>query len=347
MEVIKAAEILIDKIRKDYRDDVAVVVIMGSYIYDALHSRSDLDMYYVPKTERGRNLAKVFIIDGIGFDIWPISWERLERIASHEEKITSIVTEGRVLYHGSDEDLERFNQLKAKGLDVSDKSRFMDKAQKQIDQAYKSYFRLLQAKDLSEARMQAMGIIFSLTYAIALLNGLTVKRGRGKLKKEIMDMPLVPQNFPELYDTVFERSDIDEIRRAYGQLIHETQELVQSEQDRLRTPASFTENLDGFYEELINFYNKIYHACEVGDHCTALFAAAEIRYEIEDAFTGTGVSPGQLPDIVGAFDPVDTGHFLDVVKAHQKAFVELLQGKGVTLRVLRDFSELQALMDAL
>lgn len=314
---------------------------MGSYIYD------DHDMYYVPKTERGRNLARVFIIDGIGFDIWPISWERLERIASHEEKITSIVTEGRVLYHGSEEDLERFNQLRSKGLDVSDKVKFMDKAQKQVDQAYKSYFRLLRAEDLSETRMQAMGIIFSLTYAIALLNGTTVKRGRGRLKQEIMAMPFVPRNFPELYDTVFQSSDMDEIRRAYGELIHSTQELVQREQDRLRTPASFTENLDGFYEELINFYNKIYHACEVGDSYTALFAAVEIRYEMEDAFTGTGVSPRQLPDIVGAFDPEDTGHFLDVVKAHQDAFVELLQGKGVKLRILQDFNELESLMDAL
>jgi hypothetical protein len=347
MDVLKAAEILIEKIRKDYQDDVAVVVIMGSYIYDALHSRSDLDMYYVPKTERGRNLARVFIIDGIGFDIWPISWERLERIAGHEEKITSIVTEGRVLYHGSEEDLERFNQLRAKGLDVSDRNKFMDKAQKQVDQAYKAYFRLLRAEQLPDARMQAMGIIFPLTYAIALLNGTTVKRGRGKLKQEIMDMPLVPPDFPELYDTVFSSMDMDEMRNAYGQLIHETQELVRKEQDRLRPAASFTENLDGFYEELINFYNKIYHACEIGDTCTALFAATEIMYEIEDAFTGTGVSPGLLPDIVGAFDPQDIGHFLDVVKAHQEAFVALLQEKGVTLRVLQDFSELEALMASL
>lgn len=160
-------------------------------------------------------------------------------------------------------------------------------------------------------------------------------------------MPLVPKGFPEHYDTVFESKDTQEIREACGQLIQTTQDMALNEKDRLRTPASFSDNLDGFYEELINFYNKIYHACEVGDNYTALFAATEIMEEIEDAFTGTGVSPKQLPDIVGAFDPQDTEHFLEVVKAHQEEFVGLLQSKGVQFKVLRDFDELEALMDTL
>ncbi|WLR54502.1 hypothetical protein LC048_19030 [Mesobacillus subterraneus] len=60
MEIIKAAEILIEKIKKDYRDDVACVVIMGSYIYGDSHSRSDLDLYFIPKTERGGSAREGF-----------------------------------------------------------------------------------------------------------------------------------------------------------------------------------------------------------------------------------------------------------------------------------------------
>jgi hypothetical protein len=92
MDLSRVADVLIDKIKKDYRDDIALVVIMGSYVYKDTHSKSDLDLYFVPKTGGGRNLGMVFIIDGIGFDFWPISWERLEGIADHNERITSIIT---------------------------------------------------------------------------------------------------------------------------------------------------------------------------------------------------------------------------------------------------------------
>lgn len=347
MELLRAADILIEKIKKDYKDDIACVVIMGSYIYNDTHSKSDLDMYYVPKTERGKNLCKVFIIDGVGFDFWPISWERLERIANHDERITSIITEGRVLYYGSDEDLERFNQLKYKALDVSDKGRFIRKAQEQLDQTYKSYFKLLNAENLSEVRLYAMGIIFSLTYAIALLNRTTVKRGRGKLKKEIMDMPLVPKDFPSLYDTVFVSSDIAEIKNAYGQLISNMEELILNEQAKEMEPVSFADKLDGYYEEMINFYNKIYRACEIGDTYTALFAAVELTHEFEDAFSGTGVSPKQLPDIVGAFDPENTERFLELVHEHESQLVELFRSKDIKIRVFRDFEELEEYMKLL
>ena len=109
-----AAELLIEKIKKDYKDDIALVVMMGSRLYNDTHKKSDLDLYFVPKTKRGEQLGFVFIIDGIGFDFWPISWERMERIANFDERIPAIISEGKVLYYGSNEDLARFTLLKEK-----------------------------------------------------------------------------------------------------------------------------------------------------------------------------------------------------------------------------------------
>lgn len=347
MDLMKSAEILIDKIEQDYKDDIAVVVVMGSYIYNETHSRSDLDMYFVPKTERGKNLGTVFIIDGIGFDFWPITWERLERIAGHEERITSIVTEGRVIYSGSEEDLERFNQLKSKALDVEDRSKFIRKSKQQFQKTYEAYFKLLQAKTLSGARKHAMEIIFSLTYATALLNGTTVKRGRGKLKKEILNMNLVPKDFSVLYDTVFISQDIKEIQNNYRQLMINMEELLQEEEKKEQKPLSFRDQVDEYYEELINFYNKIHHACEVGDKYTPLFAAVEITKEIEAAFSGTGVSSEILPDIIGAYDPEDTEIFIQTVIEHQSRLFKLLQNKGVRIRVFDDFIGLKEYMNSL
>ncbi len=347
MDLMRSAEILIEKIKNDYKEDIAVVVLMGSYIYNETHSRSDLDMYFVPKTQRGENLGKVFIIDGIGFDFWPISWERLEGIANHEERITSIVTEGQVLYYGSEEDLERFKRLKNIGLDTKDRRKFIEKSKKEFQKTYQSYFNLLMDHTLSDARKHAMEIIFSLTYATALLNGTTIKRGRGKLKKEILNMDLIPKGFSSLYDTVFISRDITEIKNNFGQLLMNMKNLLEQEEAKEQKSLSFREQLEGYYEELINFYNKIHRACETGDIYTALFAAVEINKELEGAFSGTDVSPRDLPDIIGAFDPDNLEDFLAVVVEHQSQLFKLIKSKKVPVLVFDDFIELKEHIDSL
>lgn len=341
MELMKAADLLIEKIKRDYKDEVAVVVVMGSHIYNETHSRSDLDMYFVVNSPKGNELGLTFVIDGIGFDYWPISWERIERMANHDERVTSIITEGQIIYHGSDKDLERFNALKAKALDVSDHKKFIQKSRKVFDQVYKSYFKLEDAKDLSSVRKHGLNVIFSLTYALSLLNKDTVKRGRGKLKKEIIAMPLVPVDFESHYDVIFESKDLDAIKSALRQLISNMEVLLSCEETKLIEPVIFKEQLNGFYEELINFYNKIHHGCETGDFVTAFYAAVEIANEIDDVLTGTGISSNQLPDLVSAYDTNDIKGFLKVTEEHQKAFVALLENGGVSIRTFKDFDALE------
>ena len=96
MKLIEIAESLINKIKKDYDGDISLVHIHGSYFYNDTHNLSDIDLYFVPKTKRGYNLGQTFILNGIGCDYWALSWEWLERIANHEEKIVSIITEKKL-----------------------------------------------------------------------------------------------------------------------------------------------------------------------------------------------------------------------------------------------------------
>lgn len=344
MKPIQAAEILIEKIQRDYADDVSLVVIMGSTIYGETHSRSDLDMYYVPKTERGYNLSFTCIIDGIGYDFWGLSWERLERIANHDEKITSIITEGKVLYYGSDDDRERFDALKRRALDTGDRAKFLGRARLKLNDVYRDYANLLTAHTLSNARYAAVGVLYKITESLALLNRIPVKRGRGKLKGEILAMPMVPEDFETLYDTVFFSSDIGAIREACGRLIGNTAKLMRND---TQGPCDIAETLKGFYEELINSYNKIDHAAEIGDVHTALFAGVELRYEIEQAFDGTGVSLASLPDLLAAYSPDHLQEYAAAARRHQQQFEELLAAHGVKLCKLRDFFELKEYIDKL
>jgi len=347
MKPLKAIDILIEKIKNDYKEDIACVVIMGSTIYNDTHSRSDLDMYFITNTERGNNLGKVFIIDGIGYDFWPISWERMERIADHNERITSILTEGHVVYHSSETDLAKFNALKLKALDTTDKKKFIVQSKIQLDEMYRAVFNLSHADSLKTARQEAMNIIYASTYSIALLNQETVKRGRGKLKAEIMSMPVVPNDFERLYDTVFISKDLDEIKKNYQLLVQNTEALIYQVEQATVELSPVVDHLGYLYEELINCYNKIYRACEIDDAVTPLFAAVELMNELEAAFEGTTGSCNKLPDLISLYNPADLKSFSVEVEKHQTTLETLLESYGVPIQRFEDFDEMGAYFKAL
>lgn len=70
-----------NKVKTEYADDISLVCIYGSYLNGTANSKSDVDCYFVPKTTRGYEMAVTFILDGVGYDIFPMTWERLGAIA--------------------------------------------------------------------------------------------------------------------------------------------------------------------------------------------------------------------------------------------------------------------------
>ena len=97
-----------NKVKTEYADDISLVLIYGSYINGTANSKSDVDCYYIPKTERGYRLGVGFIIDGVGYDVFPISWERVERIADLEESLSPLVGDAEIVYCNSESDEKQF-----------------------------------------------------------------------------------------------------------------------------------------------------------------------------------------------------------------------------------------------
>ena len=347
MNIYNIAELFIEKVRRDYPNDISLVVVMGSYIYNDTHDKSDLDIYFVPKTERGYNLGFTFILDEIGFDMWPISWERLERIASHDERITSIVTEGKVIYYSSVEDLTRLDELKAKALDTSDKSVFTKKSKEAFSKSYELIYRIQEAKSLGQLRRYGIQFINTIGYALALLNGTTIKRGRGKLKQELLSNKLVPENFSSLYDTLFFSSDMETIKHDLLELMKNTEELIDIELAKYRNRGSASDVLYGFFEELISSYNKIEHAYDLNNPFTCLFAGCEIQDEIDDILQYADLEKPDFPDIAMSYDP---GHLQKIAHAaqdHKKQFTDFLQENNVSIRRFENLEEYEKYLTTL
>ena len=101
---------VIRKIENEYKDDVALLLAVHGHSTDDDQHGVCFD-YFVPATERGCELAETFIIDGVGHDLYPRSWERLED--SVEMNDMPIVLDGaEILYARSKEDEERFLDMK-------------------------------------------------------------------------------------------------------------------------------------------------------------------------------------------------------------------------------------------
>ena len=105
---------IMNKVKMEYSDDISLVLIYGSYINGSANSKSDVDCYYIPKTEHGYNMAVDFIIDGVGYDIFPISWERVVGIADLHESLSPLVGDVQIIYYSDASDLQRFKDLQVR-----------------------------------------------------------------------------------------------------------------------------------------------------------------------------------------------------------------------------------------
>jgi hypothetical protein len=77
----------ITQIQNKYKDDVALLIaISGHSLEDDCHG--ECFDYFVPANENGNMLAQTFIIDGVGHDLYPRSWERIRNMAEFKDDFT-------------------------------------------------------------------------------------------------------------------------------------------------------------------------------------------------------------------------------------------------------------------
>ena len=103
----------INKIKTEYKDDVELLIGHNSYRLPGDAELARISFFF-PATEKAYELAKAFIIDGIGYDLFPMSWERIERITELDEDNAPCVGEADILYYRSEQDKERFLELQTR-----------------------------------------------------------------------------------------------------------------------------------------------------------------------------------------------------------------------------------------
>jgi len=274
---------ILKKIKKDYPNDIALFCCYGSYVSNTTYKKSDVDFYFVPKTEKGKKLAQTFIINRIGYDLWNISWDRLEKIASFDESLISIIADAKIIYSNSKNDEERCKKLQSK-IETTQRDGFKsdtsEKVIAELNKAKTLFFDITNSNEIGNSRKLAGNIIFTIANVLCLLNHTYLKFGSKRLLEEILNFKIIPQDFKSHFFKIIKAKNNTELLNSSKKLIIETEKLLPK--DKFEKPLNI---FKGFYEEASSTWNKIEHACNSHDSTLAFLASVLLQNDLNDCFS--------------------------------------------------------------
>ena len=330
----KFIDVILDTINTHYHEDIALVILYGSCFNGSSHDKSDLDVLVIPKTERGTNFAKTFILDGIGFDLWNSSWTILENIARHEDMRAGILADSTPIYFGDEESREKYDRLKAESLEKpSLTAEDYHNAMNFVENAKKYYGGLC----LSGTSAYIGGIVMELVYALCLLNRSYLRFGAKKILEEAVEFKLLPENFVETAKKAMLEPEAGV--SLCGELIRSCESFIRGQFKGFFENGKLSAHITGLYEEISAHWNKIRNACENGDAVRAFIAASSLQGELDFSAEYLGEYGGF--DLFAGYDPSDLGAFRAHCDEIEKKYTAALEKNGVPVTVYTSFDELR------
>lgn len=341
----KILNIFLEKVRRDYACDVALVFVYGSAARGEEHEKSDLDLVFVPQTPRAHELSSCFLIGDVGYDFFPMTWARLERIASFEEPLAAVLAGAEVVYSATRDDAERFAHLQGWILDAQDtplRLPMLEKAKTYLDKAMVSCAQMQIAEDIGHVRQHSGSALYDLSEALGHMNNRYFKGGDKHRLEELLALRQLPDDFEAQYHTIIEAKNTEEIRSATWALLDSTTLMYKRLLAITRPAADLQKTLTGTYEESIcNWKHKIAGACEAGDAVAAFQSG--VSYQ---AFLNTLSSECGLPpiDIMQHFQADALPAFAKAVEAAQKQYRQEMEEDGI---VIHEYATVDAYQNAM
>ncbi len=291
----------IQQIKNNFVNDVALLVaIEGHSLDDDCHGLC-FD-YFIPVNEKGNKLAKTFIIDGVGHDLYPRSWERIENMAEFRDDFTFGLGEAIVLYARNEEDLKRFQAYQDKQKTNMQNQEFMFiKALEKLDMAMDLYRTMMFEDQLNKVRLAAGFIAYYLSLAVACVNGVYFTHRLDLETNELGKMKDIPDNFIEYYHAIIEAKTTEELKKLSYMIISTSRKfLARNKQIKNEDPKNIVyEDLAGWYEEGSLTWRRIYHHCETQDYKRVFPDAIRLQHELNMIKDDFGL---REMDLLGSFD---------------------------------------------
>ena len=258
-------ETLLNKIQREFWEDVDLIVLGGSFLSGDFYEKSDLDLQIIMGEGKNCGFARCFLLEDVGFDLYGQSWEDWEKKARLEIPYANALQAGQILYSRNQSCTQRFETLRKKlrlVLEGPFTRQLAEYAGRELSAAYEALGRLCLETRLGQARMDACQIFFSCSDALCRINRHPWQYGTRRRLVEIASMEAVPADFLPVAREMVESHSIEGLLAASRRMLSGVKELLsaciarlEGEQDR---PEASAAELQGTFEECwSNYGNKI------------------------------------------------------------------------------------------
>lgn len=317
------------------------MLIYGSYVNGTANSRSDVDCYFIPKTERGYSFAADFMIDGVGYDIFPISWERVGRIADLQENLAPLVGDVQIIYSNSKSDTERFLRMQERMKDNLANDVYVKKiAVRKCEEASRLCALLKQQHKTAQVRRLAGLLIMTLADTVAADHHSYYHFGLKKQYEELQNLvPEVPKHIVDGYRKVVEAASAEDVVKYAVSMYEDVCRSIGAEislPQVFESPVAAANKIDAaclaqFYEEVSATFQKVYVCCESGNYILACLTAVCLQQEL-DGIRHAGC-PVYYKDLCG---------LSETVRRTEEDFVQFITQNGGHIKKYDSFEQFEA-----
>lgn len=322
---------VIHKIKTEYADDVALLVAVEGASVNGDGHGEPFD-YFVPATERGNELAQTFIIAGVGNDLYPRSWERMERTANLDDPATPCLGNAKIMYARSKEDIEHFESIRQKLFDNLNNAEFTyRKALENLDVAMNFYKTMLFEEQLYRVRGLAGYIHSYLTTSVACLNHTYRKDWHNGTVREISEWKALPNQYVEYYKGILAAQTVLEIKNLTHLLIGSTRQFIASRKPAKAGPVNKPDyqQLADWYQELCTWWNRLAYFCANQDGDAAFREACQLQSELD--IVGEEFMLGEM-DLLGYFDLYNLEPLSRRASELEQNIVSAIENHGVKIK---------------
>jgi len=329
MKITNLNEWAIQKIESEYKNDICLLLE-----HKTLKLEKDMEKaafsFYIPATNRANGLARTFIIDGVGYDLFPMSWERIERMADVKDYNTTCLADSSILWANSKKDRQRFISLQARlQANLRNPQYMLERAEKWIETVKDIYQDTLFEEKLYKVRENAGYICDLLALAVAFVNQRYFTHGQTNQLNELSEMKNIPDNFIERYRNVIIEQSPDVQKQLCYDLIKNTKAFLDEQKKSVYTVEfpDFTE-LASWYQELCYTWRRVYHWCDENEPINAYIWCCMLQNEVNE----WGAKFGILDiDILGSYKYDNLVELRKQAEVVEQNFKQAIEKSGVKL----------------
>lgn len=297
---------VIKKVKTYCSTHVDLIGITGSFNTGDIHEKSDLDLLIVVNDNEAKSIvSSCFILEDVGFDFYCSEWTRLENMANFTDPHISKLMDLRIVYFRNDQVLERYETLKNLcRVNLEKKDENILKCQKYLDTALVEYAKIILCEEVMLCLYHTFLMVKNIEYSLYLLNKTYIKKGIKRIPDELATLPLIPDNFLNLYKDIFTSDSVETLKKRATELIKSFKDFINDQIKDAKRPREISpKDLVGTYEEIYsNWKNKMSQAAKENDVYTSFMTMAscqEFYIEQSQRFNIPTI------DILQAFNPSD------------------------------------------